>query len=175
MLDLETWGTAPGCAIRSVGAVVFDPMGSGTGEEFYANVDDDSCVALKLTREESTVKWWAKQSQQAQDSLLRDRRSVYEVSRDLEMWFRRVRGMFVWSQGANFDEVIMQAVFRATGVQSPWKFYNARDTRTAYEMARFDPRTLKRDGVYHNALDDAKHQARCVQMSYAKLYNGRAA
>lgn len=27
MLDLETWGTAPGCDIRSIGACVFDPVG----------------------------------------------------------------------------------------------------------------------------------------------------
>lgn len=26
MLDLETWGTRPGCDIRSIGAVVFDPV-----------------------------------------------------------------------------------------------------------------------------------------------------
>lgn len=26
MIDLETWGTEPGCDIRSIGAVVFDPL-----------------------------------------------------------------------------------------------------------------------------------------------------
>lgn len=26
MLDLETWGTRPGCDIRSIGACVFDPV-----------------------------------------------------------------------------------------------------------------------------------------------------
>ena len=32
MLDLETWGTRPGCAIRSIGACVFNPNGEGTSQ-----------------------------------------------------------------------------------------------------------------------------------------------
>lgn len=32
MLDLETWGTEPGCDIRSIGACVFDPLTGGVGQ-----------------------------------------------------------------------------------------------------------------------------------------------
>ena len=39
MVDLETWGTKPGCAIISIGAVSFGP--DGLGEEFYTALDRD--------------------------------------------------------------------------------------------------------------------------------------
>jgi len=35
MFDLETWGTTPGSALRSIGAVEFDPMGKDIGRTFY--------------------------------------------------------------------------------------------------------------------------------------------
>lgn len=77
--------------------------------------------------------------------------------------------MFVWSQGANFDEVLLSCAMRAVKVVPPWKFSDARDTRTAYDIAGFNSYAVKRAGTYHNALDDAKHQARCVQGAYAKI------
>ena len=40
MVDLETWGTAPGCDIRSIGAVVFDPVAGTLGATFYVNVEN---------------------------------------------------------------------------------------------------------------------------------------
>jgi hypothetical protein len=174
MLDLETWGTRPGCAIRSVGAVMFDPHTTNIGDEFYANVDDASCLDLGLIKDESTVKWWAAQSQQAQDSLKEDPLPLDEVIKRFRTWVIRSRGVFVWSQGANFDEPIIQAAFTVTRMQAPWKFWDVRDTRTAYDMSGFDPRTVRRAGTYHNAVDDARHQAICVQRAYAKN-NGRMA
>jgi hypothetical protein len=35
-------------------------------------------------------------------------------------------------------------------------------------MAEFNPRTVRRMGTYHNALDDAKHQVECVYRAHAK-------
>jgi hypothetical protein len=169
MFDVETWGTRPGCAIRSVGAVVFDPFSRDIGDEFYSNVSDESCVMAGLHVEDGTRDWWEKQSKQAQDALLVDPAGIYVVVQQFHQWFRKQRGVFIWSQGANFDVVIWDAVAHRLGQRPPWKFYDVRDTRTAYEMARFDPRTVRRSGTYHNALDDARHQAECVQRAYARL------
>ena len=59
MLDFETWGTAPGSALRSIGAVMFDPHSDVIGETFYANFDDASCIAVGLVQDAQTVKWWS--------------------------------------------------------------------------------------------------------------------
>ncbi len=58
MLDLETWGTAPGSALRSIGAVFFDLDGK-TGETFYRNIDKQSCLDAGLKIDPATVSWWS--------------------------------------------------------------------------------------------------------------------
>lgn len=93
MFDLETWGTEPGCDIRSIGACVFAHEtglvhdGSlGTIKPFYVAcenpagelgdpmVDDgsmwwddanDTYRRYPLTRDPNTVKWWDDQSDDA--------------------------------------------------------------------------------------------------------------
>lgn len=174
MLDLETWGIVPGCAIRSIGAVMFDPISGGIGKEFYMNIDEATCTGVGLTKSEDTIKYWAEQRPEAQSVLLPDQFPLEEVLDCFVQWFQRSQGIFVWSQGANFDEPIIQAAMRACAIEAPWKFWNVRDTRTAYEMARFNHFKVKRNGIAHYALDDAKHQVKCLQASYANLYNGRA-
>lgn len=170
MLDLETWGTCPGCAIRSIGAVTFDPYGTSTGDEFYLNIEDGSCAVVGLTKDPSTVAWWNQpDKKEARASLLVDPVPLREVAIAFNAWWRKARGIFLWSQGANFDEVLWAAALRAVDHAPPWKFYDARDTRTAYDMAQFNSKTVKRAGTYHNALDDAKHQVACVQAAYRRV------
>lgn len=173
MLDLETWGTRPGSSLRSIGAVVFDPHTDEIGpNEFYANIMDDSCKQAGLTKDDQTVEWWSRQSQKAQDSLVESPLTLTEVASSFNQWFRKQHGIFVWGQGANFDPVLWECAMRAVQMPIPWKFYDVRDTRTVYDVAQFDSRSVRRTGTYHNALDDARHQAVCVQRAYAKI-NGR--
>jgi len=177
MLDLETWGKRPGCAIRSIGAVMFDPMSTEIGAEFYVNVNRESCEEVGLLIDQSTADWWSKQSRDAQISLENDQRHVREA---FQMFLKFARGNYAsrpWSQGANFDQPILDAVAIKLGVvdrrgdpDMPWKFWDSRCTRTAYGLAGMGPSSMPpRGGTHHNALDDAKHQARCVQVAYRRL------
>jgi exodeoxyribonuclease VIII len=170
MLDLETWGTGPGCAVRSIGAVMFDPRTDFISQDtFYRNILDASCESVGLVRESGTVRWWSEQSQEAQDSLKSDQRQLVDVVVDFQRWWHAQAGEQLWSQGANFDGPIWERACAAVQRRAPWKFYNTRDTRTAYEMGGLDTRTISRQGTYHNALDDAIHQAKCVQIAHARL------
>lgn len=171
MLDLETLGTRPGCAIRSVGAVTFD-LGSRVGEEFYANVDLGSCLGVGLTIEAGTLLWWEDQAPEARAALRRDPVTLDHLADQFTGWFRRVGGECVWSQGSDFDGPILAAALARVTRVVPWKFHNARDTRTAYALAGFDPRSVPREGTYHNALDDARHQVACVQAAVKRLREG---
>lgn len=171
MLDFETWGTRPGAALRSIGAVMFDPHGSGHGAEFYANIEDASCLDAGMHKEDGTVAFWngPKVTQQARDSLLVNQRPVKEVAVDFNGWFKRNRGVFVWGQGASFDPVLWEATMYMLKMSAPWKYWDIRCTRTAYDMGGFNPFSVKRAGIFHNALDDSKHQVVCVQRAYAKV------
>ena len=162
MLDLETWGTKAGSALRSIGAVVFDPHTGKLGDEFYRNIDKQSCLDVGLTIDAGTEKWWSEQSKAAQDSLLVDPKPLPEVVKDFGKWWIKNLGVQVWSQGSNFDTVLWEAACAAVKARAPWKFFDTRDTRTVYDICGLDTRAILRDGTYHNALDDSKHQVRCV-------------
>lgn len=166
MLDLETFGTKPGSVLRSIGAVMFTLDGQITAE-FYRNINHDSCHAAGLKVDPNTADWWSRQSQEAQDSLLVDQRQLSEVVGAFHGWFKANGGVTVWAQGANFDPALWEAAAEAVRSRVPWKFYNVRDTRTVYDVCNFDPMSITRVGTYHNALDDAKHQVRCVAAALA--------
>ena len=57
MIDLETLGIQPGSVIRSIGAVVFDPVTNTLGSTFYQNICADSCKKAGLTTDPDTIKW----------------------------------------------------------------------------------------------------------------------
>lgn len=168
MFDLETFGTKPGSVLRSIGAAVFDPRTGDTGATFYANIDRASCEAIGLLVDPGTEKWWAKQAIPAQNALMENCRPVAEVVVEFHSFFRSVGGEQLWCQGANFDSVLWQSVADALRVPVPWKFWNVRDTRTAYDCFGFNASTVSRHGTYHNALDDSLHQIKCVAGAYGR-------
>jgi hypothetical protein len=176
MLDLETWGTAPGSALRSIGAVTFSPYGQEDFREasFYANIERSSCESVGLTFDPKTIEWWAQQSREAEDALLREPKNIGAVIAEFDIWWRERCGTYVWCNGANFDEVLWRMACRAVGLDVPWKYWNVRDTRTIWHLARLNPKTIPRAGIAHDALADARHQALCVTRAYSIL-NVRAA
>lgn len=170
MIDLETYGTRPGCAIRSVGIATFDLWRPEVAaEKFYSNICPLSCGVAGLKKEQGTVDWWARQPKEAQDALTADQKPLALVATLVERWISKNGVVRIWSQGANFDVVLWEAACRAVGREAPWRFYNCRDTRTLYDAAGLDTRTITRAGTYHNALDDAEHQVTCVRRAWAML------
>lgn len=160
MLDLETWGTTPGCAIRSIGAVVFNPKNGALGSEFYLNIEDRSCPDFGLDRDPDTEAWWLDQSEEAQSAFASDRFDIDAACRAFHKWFQQQHGKYVWGHGAAFDPPIMEHAMRACDVEVPWDFWNVRCCRTV--LALGNRRPLRAGGTHHNALDDAKAQARAV-------------
>lgn len=170
MLDLESWGTLPGSALRSIGATTFSPYGDcHTEKTFYANIDRESCECAGLVVNAETVNWWSNQSQDAQNRLLENCQPLREVVRDFAIWWLRVGGTYVWSNGANFDEVLWRVACEHVKHGVPWKYWNVRDTRTCWHLARLNPKAMPFEGVQHDALADARHQAKCVTRAYAML------
>lgn len=172
MLDLETWGVRPGCALRSIGAVEFDLEGM-VGQTFYANIDDESCLQAGLTIDPATREWWSKQSAEVQQALIAGKEPLSVVVESFHRWFQEKGALYVWSQGGNFDEPLWAAAAKAVNSALPWKFWNTRCTRTAYHLANFDPPSMPRQGQHHNALDDAVFQVHCIQESF-RLIERRA-
>ncbi len=84
----------------------------------------------------------------------------------------------VWGNGANFDNTILRRSYERQGIPCPWRYYNDRDVRTIVELGKaidFDARTaIPFEGERHNALDDARYQAKYVSAIWQKLIPSQA-
>jgi hypothetical protein len=168
MIDLETYGTRPGCIVRSIAAVEFELSGQ-KGDTFYANVDEVSSRTAGLWADERTVAWWAKQSEAARGAFLDPPpRPLREVGMALAHWWSEHNCEFVWGQGAGFDAPIWEEALRLVGMVPVWKFFNSRDTRTVYHLCDFDHRSIERTTTAHHGMDDAKFQVDCVAAALKK-------
>lgn len=166
MIDIETLGNRPGSVILSIGAVAFDAETGEIGEEFYDAIDPSSAAAAGLTTDISTMMWWMKQSQEAQDAAFSGKTAIELALAKLAFYALRVGATRVWAKPPSFDLVLLEAAFRACNLDVPWHFRTHRDCRTIFDLAGISPPSL---GTAHNALDDAKSQALGVIAAYAKL------
>ena len=170
MIDLETLATSPDAAILTIGAVKFDPFGSELKEpemdSFYVKVDLDSCDRIGLTTNDDTIAWWANQSKEAQAAAFdpTDRIQIEDAFQQLYKFCWGAKR--VWSNGACFDIVICEHVFRKVGRAIPWKFWEVRDVRTAFDLGMNPQRPPV---TAHHALEDAWNQAVGIQNVYNTL------
>jgi len=170
MIDLETLDVLPTATILTIGAVKFDPLGRDVEEKscekFYVRVDVDSCDRLGATVSQSTLDWWAGQSQEAQNEAFdpNNRISIEDAMTQLYKFCWGAKR--VWSHGAGFDVIILEWYFRKIGKAIPWSFWEVRDTRTIFDLGINPnrPPVLK-----HHALEDAWNQAVGVQNVFNTL------
>jgi hypothetical protein len=168
MVDIETLGTAPGSIILSIGAVVFDPLEGKLGEGFYLNLQVAPQEAAGLTTSPATVAWWSDQSPLAKLHLANpEPLPVTEVLETLASFYLKHGCERVWGHGATFDVVLLDRLFAAFAKVVPWKFWQARDTRTLFELTGTEVK--RSEGTHHYALDDAKRQAEAVCEAYHAL------
>lgn len=171
MVDTETLGTKPGSIVLAIAAVTFDPYSDdeAAGYDFYTNIDRDSAEEHGLKADRATELWWSKQDPSARDALLVNPKPLPRAMSLLSKFILKHKCTRVWCQGANFDAVLLEACFQATGIEVPWSYYNVRDTRTVYELAALDHRAVKRSGTHHKAIDDCYHQIKCLQLAIKTL------
>ncbi|HAH1036538.1 TPA: exonuclease [Escherichia coli] len=178
MIDLETMGTNPDAPINSIGGKFFDPETGEMGPEFSKTIDLDTAGGV-IDRD--VIKWWLKQSREAQSAILTDEIPLDDALLQLREFIDENSGEFfvqVWGNGANFDNVILRRSYERQGIPCPWRYCNDRDVRTIVELGKtlnFDARTdIPFDGERHNALDDARYQAKYVSAIWQKLIPSQA-
>ncbi|END0230535.1 3'-5' exoribonuclease, partial [Escherichia coli O157:H26] len=160
MIDLETMGKNPDAPIISIGAIFFDPQTGEMGPEFSKTIDLETAGGV-IDRD--TIKWWLKQSREAQSAILTDEIPLDDALLQLREFIDENSGEFfvqVWGNGTSFDNVILRRSYERQGIPCPWRYHNDRDVRTIVELGKtidFDARTvIPFEGVRHNALDDAR-------------------
>lgn len=196
MIDLETWGIRPGCDIRSIGAVTFDPV-TGTVcapiASFYVATDNPLIPVdapdnyhktrrrYPLTRDPETVEWWSKRESEAQNAFA-DPVDLRDACAQFHAWYSQITAnsghdIRLWCKGPHFDISILEAVYRAVALPVPWHYRAPRDMRTIVDLAGItkDEERAMFVGIPHHALDDAISQAVVVFEAYKRLgLNGTA-
>ncbi|EON1131560.1 3'-5' exoribonuclease [Escherichia coli] len=178
MIDLETMGKNPDAPIISIGAIFFDPQTGDMGPEFSKTIDLDTAGGV-IDRD--VIKWWLKQSREAQSAIMTDEIPLDDALLQLREFIDENSGEFfvqVWGNGANFDNTILRRSYERQGIPCPWRYCNDRDIRTIVELGKaidFDARTaIPFEGERHNALDDARYQAKYVSAIWQKLIPSQA-
>ncbi|EHZ8773145.1 3'-5' exoribonuclease [Escherichia coli] len=178
MIDLETMGKNPDAPIASIGAVFFDPQTGEQGPEFSKIIDMGTCGG---TVDISTIEWWLQRSGEARAAILADRIPLDDALLQLREFIDENSGEFfvqVWGNGANFDNVILRRSYERQEIPCPWRYTNDRDVRTMVALGLvmdFDARNVTTfEGERHNALHDARYQAKYVSAIWQKLFPNQA-
>lgn len=176
MIDIETLSTQNNAAIIAIGAVAFDRRSGELGPELSISVDLKSCQAAGLHIDAGTVMWWMQQSEQARRKLFSEpRETLTGALLHLDNWLRKFmeKDYRVWGNGTTFDNVLLHSAYRAVGQRAPWSYKQDACYRT---MKNLLPQVdlPPQDGVAHDAVSDARNQARhlclifqCLQEQFA--------
>lgn len=161
MLDLETLGNGKNKCICQIGACYFDRDTGEIGETFKVNVDAKSHVKYGGELDADTVYWWLNQSKEAQTSIISEPRvDIVEAFNKLNEFLTSAKA--IWSH-ATFDFVSIQETFKQLSIKPTFHYRVARDLRTIVDAGKVSIKSLVREGLHHDALEDCKFQVKyCV-------------
>lgn len=186
MVDLETLGTTPTASILSIGAVKFNLTDLDTEEDlqspercFYVEIISSDWTSHGRVIEADTVEWWMKQSEEAR-KIFADRPEKLSAVTALAMFYKFVsensEKVRLWANGINFDTVLLRNLVAAIGTKLPSfpvPYWSEMDVRTLVKLAEnfggMNRSSVKKIGVHHNALDDARYQVLLVQEACRRL------
>lgn len=158
MLDLETLDTRPSAVIVSIGAVEFDTNGPNPLREFYRVLQLPPQLSRGRTECPETLAWWSRQSEDARSVFTAPAVAPVIALQDFAVFWSGCDRL--WSNGANFDGVLLTSLYQSFGMGVPWKFWQERCYRTLVDTYHRMNRTRPtKSAPAHNALEDAVAQA----------------
>ena len=167
MIDIETTGRTPGCAIIQIAAV---PFNMNTGKistnvfKMSINLDHQLKSNKGFTYCANTYKWWMKENPRLFKELSQCKTTYNQVGSEFQKYFKSLKNnqnIRVWGNSNRFDLGIIEGWYKkAIGYKFEpfWNTWLERDVRT---LASLDPQiksNTKFVGTKHNAIDDCKHQ-----------------
>ena len=167
MVDIETAGTGPRALVLSIGAIKWDSESPDTVQALHVYPDhteqekDGRVVTL------DTMKWWMEQSPEAQ--LVFTANTIHPVQAATMLMPYLDDADEIWANGPDFDCVILQDFMKQYNPRYHWPFWKHRCHRTMKNLFANQIPVGSPRGVAHNALDDAKFQAKQLQGILANL------
>lgn len=177
MLDIETTGRESGCAIMQISAI---PFNANTGK-ISTNTFS---MSINLRRQEllgfrvcpNTLKWWNSENSSLFKKLSTSENKHFDVAMAFQKWFKSLEGnntIRLWGNSARFDIGILEGWYRkilnSHSFNPFWETWNERDCRTLFRLDEAGRKKLPFIGTKHDAIDDCKHQIKCLRYIMKKF------
>lgn len=173
--DLETLGNTAQAPIVQIGAALFDM--DGNVKDFFMADCAPHTIPDGFHTDYSTIHWWLQQVANNKNLIKvfggeGTHKQMLEQFRDWVKQMRQKYGDLTFWTHATFDPPILNNNCKVAGVADPIKYREHRDIRTLTHLAGYFE--VKRQGDHHNALDDAKFQAKYIATGLRILRDKKA-
>ena len=147
--DMETCATTANAAVMQVAAVawnrsakenpfeIFDRNAPETRCGFNEHIDLRTCVVDGFDFEQTTVKWWANQTEKAKKAVTEGlAEPIEEVFIRFIEWINQVKkdtkaeSVCLWCQGMDFDGAILRNICHKYDLELSFRYQQFRDCRT---------------------------------------------
>lgn len=168
VVDLETLGTKPNSGILAIGATTLDLKYT-----FYRTIKKSSLDFYGFGYSLDTMKWWNEQPSHVREEAFNGTTQIREALKEFQSWLYVVckdKDPLIVGNGAAFDNVILKHAYDRLDLSVPWTYKNDFCYRTLRKV--LGDRIKEPDflGDKHNALADAIHEARVLNLMLEKLY-----
>lgn len=175
-IDLETLDTEPTAAILSLGCVQFDVPFGQPRAEFYQKATTQYQSSYNRTTNVATLEWWNTQDANVRAEAFSGTQPLVTLLQNFEIWCEaqfgedRMKDIELWSRGAGFDcEILKNAYYGVIG-NYPFDFRNHMCQRTVEKLMPVGLKNLvPKNTAKHNALEDARYQARILDAALRNI------
>lgn len=172
VIDWETLGLRADTKVLSLGAATFDITKATKLSKYYAKID----LADQKNRSEdqSTIDWWAKQSDAAKDAAfdLTNAVSLRQAIGGLTAHILHNNSQGIIGNGIRFDNNILADACEELKMSYPVMYWSDFDLRTMKLMAGIDRPAWPQGLIPHHALHDAIYEAECARAYWAATRHG---
>lgn len=177
MIDTETLGLTPGCVVRTVSLVEFEPATGKTGRKqtWVINLQDSIKAGFRI--EAGSLKWWMMKSEEARKAFVatpEEETSLVSFVGEFVEWFKQYNGKVVlWNLQVDFDTALISPylsyyymyIMRNDSYELPWNRKLRVDVRPFMEIYRALHTDIK---TPHTSIDDCMLQIEAVAQLFKK-------
>lgn len=168
VVDLETLGTKPTSGIIAIGATTLDFKYS-----FYRTIKKSSLDFYRFGYSLDTMAWWNKQPAHVREEAFNGNTPIRNALLEFSDWLYvvcKTKKPQIWGNGASFDNVILRHAYTHLDITVPWSYKHDMCYRTLRSILGDRIKEPDFVGDKHNALADAVHEAKILNLMLEKLY-----
>lgn len=156
MVDIETLGTNLTSVVTSIAVVPFTMQGGAVPkcDSLIRAMHVGEQLVVGRTVDASTLRWWAKQDENARAQAFLGVHLFSTLLADLRACLSQCEYSYFWCKGPSFDAAMLDSLFESFGEKSPFQYKKWRDVRTMCDGVE----TPEFEGMEHDPYDDCVNQ-----------------